>query len=62
MYPIMGYSGPIRIGLSIRIISIYFFGYSLDTYPWRIRYVSVPDMYPTRIHVSGDVSMLHNVF
>jgi hypothetical protein len=40
MYLIMGYSGPIRIGPSIRIISI-FFGYSLDTYPWRIRYVSV---------------------
>jgi hypothetical protein len=33
MYPVMGYSDPIRIGLSIGFI---FFGYLLDTYPPRI--------------------------
>ena len=36
---------------------LFFFGYSLDTYRWRIHGVSVSDTYPTRIrvplHVSG---------
>jgi hypothetical protein len=58
MYPIMGYSGPIRIGPSIKIISI-FFGYSLDTYPRRIGYISVSDTCPTRIRVPGDILVLH---
>jgi hypothetical protein len=60
MYPIMGYSGPIRIGPSIGIISI-FFRYSLDMYPRRIGYVSISDTYPTRIRIPGDVSVLHRL-
>jgi hypothetical protein len=55
-YPVMGYSDPIRIGPSIGFI---FFGYLLDTYPPCIRYVSIRDMYPGRIHRLSDVSVLH---
>jgi hypothetical protein len=56
----MGQDGLIRISPSVRIISIYFFGYSLDTYPRCIRYVSISDTYPTRIRVSAAVSVLHS--
>jgi len=35
----------------------FFFGYLVDTYPWSIGYVSVSNMYPTRIRQSRAVSV-----
>jgi hypothetical protein len=36
---------------------LFFNGYSLDMYPWSIRYVSVSDTYPARIQLLPDVSV-----
>jgi hypothetical protein len=53
-----GLNSPDTYQPKYHICFIYFiFRYSLDTYPWRIRYVFVSDTYPSRIGEFGDVSV-----
>jgi hypothetical protein len=45
-------------GEYLNYVYLFIFGYSLDMYPRRIRYVSISDTYPRHIHASGEVSVL----
>jgi hypothetical protein len=40
---------------------LFFYGYSVDTYPRRIGYVSISDTYPPRIQALAAVSVLHRL-